>query len=104
MLLLLITLIILLWLVGFISVPSTSFFTLPVMFLNGRAIGLWDIIIFLVLIWVVGILPQPLKGAVLILLLLWILSLMGIVVISGMGNVLLLLLLAALILHIMGFV
>ena len=104
MLIILLTVIILLWLVGFISIPASSFLTSPVLYFNGRPIGLWDLIVFFVLVWVVSILPQPVKGGVILLLLLWILSLLGILAFSGMGSVLLLLLIVAVILHIFGLV
>ena len=104
MLIILLTVIILLWLVGFISIPASSFLTSPVLYFNGRPIGLWDLIVFFVLVWVVSILPQPVKGGVILLLLLWILSLLGILTFSGMGSVLLLLLIVALILHILRLV
>ena len=104
MLIILLTVIILLWLVGFISIPPASLLTAPLMHINSRAVGLWDIIIFFVLLYVVSVLPQPVKGGVILLLLLWLLSLFGILVFSGMGSVLLLLVIVALILHILGLV
>ncbi|OGG03558.1 hypothetical protein A2W14_03170 [Candidatus Gottesmanbacteria bacterium RBG_16_37_8] len=98
----LIILLIILYLTGFISIPSLSFLHRTLFYLNGRAVSVWDILILSVILYLLGFLQGPLRGIATILLILWILSVLGIIAISGFANLILALLLVGLILHLLG--
>ncbi len=85
MLLALLLVLIVLWFLGYGPIQSLYF---PLFHLGGRTINLWDIIIFLVVLWVIGILPSPLREIAGILLILWLLSTLGILAIAGLANLL----------------
>ena len=68
---------VILWLLGYISIPF-----IPNMYLftiNSHQISLWNVLTFLVLLWAVGILPSPFREISFVLLILWTLSVLGII-------------------------
>jgi hypothetical protein len=86
-----------LWLLGFIKIPGVTIKNLTVFYLNGRQITLWDLLIFLVVLWAIGVLPTPLKEIAMVLLVLWVLSLLGILVIAGASTLLIISILVGLV-------
>jgi hypothetical protein len=88
MILTIILLLSVLWLLGYaplsgISIPDYTLFTI----LNHQ-VTLWETLIFLVVGWAIGILPQPLQTIASVLLLLWVLSILGFLAIPGLANIL----------------
>lgn len=85
---------ILLWFFGYISpagfLPNISLFNI-----NGRDISLWDLLIFLLVVWVISVLPEPFGWIAGILLLLWLLSTLGILAVVGLPSILVILIIAA---------
>ena len=73
------------WLLGY--GPFTVLHIILLQF-NGIAITIWDILIFLVFMWLVGILPSPLRQIAVVFILIWVLSLLGIIAIAGLSNIL----------------
>lgn len=62
-----------LWLIGVVRIPG---FTIPnwVLFIfNGRSVRLIDLLIFGVVIWITGLLPQKLQPLAWILVIIWLL-------------------------------
>lgn len=79
---------ILLWLTGNLNlngftIPDTALFVF-----NRQVITLWDLLIFLVVVWAIGILPSPIREIAGVLLILWLLSIFGILAIAGLSNLL----------------
>lgn len=66
--------------IGSISVPDAILFTI-----NGRSVTLWDLLILLIISWIIGILPGPLRAVAAVLLILWVLSVLGIISLAGIG-------------------
>lgn len=95
-------LLIVLWLMGIFS--PLAFLYRPLGNINGHPISLWDILLFLLIVWLIGILPKPLRQIVTIILIFWLLSLMGILVIGGLSNFLLPLLIIGLVLYLFGVI
>ena len=95
-------LLVVLWLLGIFS-PVALLYR-PLGHLNGHPVSLWDILLFLLIIWLIGILPKPFRQIVTIFLILWLLSLLGIFVISGLSNLLLPLLIIGLALYLFGVI
>ena len=73
---------------GFIQIPG---FTLPnyVLFsINGESITLLNVLIFLLILWAIGILPSPFREIAGVLFVLWLLSVLGFIAIAGLSNLL----------------
>ena len=83
---------------------SVSFFNFVLFYINRRPVTLWNFIIFLIVIWAIGILPQPLRNIAIVLLLFWLLSLLGVIVVSGLSNIILPLIILGIILHLIGII
>ena len=84
----LLVILILLWLTGNLNlrgftVPNISLFSF-----NGHIITLWNLFIFLVAVWAIGLLPSPIREIAGVLLILWVLSILGILAIAGLSNLL----------------
>ncbi len=77
--------IVLLWFLGFIQIPyiHSTLFTLL-----GKPITLYTILLFLIIAWIIEILPSPLRQIVFILFLLWVLSVLGIFTFTGLSQAL----------------
>ncbi len=83
-----IVLLLLLYFFGYIQVPWLSIPN-PLLFsVAGHPILLSTILIFLVIIWAIGILPSPLRQIAMVVFLLWILAQLGILAIAGLSNIL----------------
>ncbi|MFC1646696.1 hypothetical protein ACFL1A_00285 [Patescibacteria group bacterium] len=83
----LVLLIILLFL-GFIEIPGIIVRNITLFQLNERAISLWDVMLFFLILWAIDVLPSPLREISAMIFLLWILSVLGVITITGMSNIL----------------
>jgi len=89
----------LLWLAGY--GPFTVLQLILFRF-NGFPVTIWDILIFLVLIWLIGALPSPFRQIAVIFVLLWILSLLGIVFVAGLTSILVIAIIVGVLLYVLG--
>ena len=82
-----IVLLLLFWLAGYIHLPLdlSSYAIFP---FNGQSITVYNLVVFGLILWVIGILPRPFREIVSVVLLLWVLSVFGIIAISGLSNIL----------------
>lgn len=81
-------LLIALWFLGYITVPGIAVPRFPILYFRGRPITLWDILIFLIVIWAIEELPDPFRTIFAVMLLLWVLSTVGIISIVGFPHLL----------------
>ena len=84
---LLIIVLVLLYFFGYIHIPGV---TIPNPFLftfNGHAITLATLLIFLAILWAIGVLPSPLRQIAMVMVILWLLSVVGIIAIAGLSHV-----------------
>lgn len=79
---------IVLWLLGFFRVPSLPILHAELFRVLGHGITLWEILIFIVIIWAMEAFPSPFRQMAYVLVLLWVLSIFGFIVISGFSNIL----------------
>lgn len=91
---------IVLWFLGYapitgISIPNIVLFTI-----NNHPVTLWELLILGVVSWAISILPRPFQIAGSVLLLLWILSVLGILAIGGLSNIIVLVIIVGLIVSI----
>jgi hypothetical protein len=76
-----------LWLLGFIEIGFLNYLLFN---LNGRDITVRDIMFFLLILWLIGMLPRPFREIVSVIFVLWMLSLFGFIAIAGFTNILIL--------------
>jgi hypothetical protein len=88
---------IVLWFLGYIRIEAIPIPNFELFMLNGRSITLWDLLIFLVVCWAIGVLPTPIRQIAGVLLALWLLSLFGIIAIAGFSQIIVIVIIAALI-------
>lgn len=69
-----------------VSVPGLAFLKSVLLVINGRAITLLNIIVFSMVLWALGVLPSPFREIAIGLLLLWLLSIFGIIAIVWSGH------------------
>ena len=67
---------------------NLPFINTALMQFNGNPITLYNLIILALLVYLIGFLPRPFKEIVGVLLFLWVLSTLGILVIGGLTNIL----------------
>ncbi len=93
---------IVLWFFGYIHIQGISIPNYPLFTLNGHSIGLWQLLIFLVILWAIEALPGPLRVVAGVLLFIWVLSALGIVVIAVLPHIVVIVLIIALVLALLG--
>jgi hypothetical protein len=100
MLTLIILLLIFLWFLGYGPVTGLQ---VPLFTLSRMSISLWDIIIFAVIVWLIGILPSPFRQIAGVFFILWILSVMGIIALAGSASMLLIAIIVGLVLYTVAY-
>ena len=78
-----IIILIILWFLGYAPVSGISIPNIVLFSINNHPVTLWELLILLVITWAIGILPRPFQIVASVLLLLWILSILGILSIIG---------------------
>ncbi|MCX7997113.1 MAG: hypothetical protein N2691_05195 [Patescibacteria group bacterium] len=72
-----------LWLLGIVQIPYLDYVLFSV---NGQGIEIKELLIFLAIVWLIGLLKSPFREVVTVLFLIWILSLLGIVAVTGLSD------------------
>jgi hypothetical protein len=93
---------IILWFLGYVRVGNINIPDLALFTLNGNSISLWDILIFAVIVWAIGVLPSPLRQIAMVALLLWVLSTLGILAIAGLSSLIIIAFILGLIFFLLG--
>ena len=102
MLVILIALLGVLWFFGYIHL---SIFTIPditLFAINGQPITLWNLLIFLVIAAIIGALPNPFRAIAGVFLVLWVLSILGILAFAGMSSMLVVALIVGLVAYLVS--
>ena len=81
---------IVLWFLGYISIPWLNIPSFTVFTINGRPISAFELIILIVVLWDMTNLKSPFRHVALALIVLWLLSILGFIAISGLSNLLIL--------------
>jgi hypothetical protein len=87
----------LLWLMGY--GPFTVLHIVLFKF-NGLAVSLWDLLIFLVFIWLIGSLPSPFRQIAVVFILIWVLSLLGVIAVTGLSSILVIAIIVGVLLYV----
>lgn len=93
---------IILWFLGYVNIGNINIPDFPLFTLNGNIISLWDVLIFAVIIWAIGVLPSPFRQIAGVALLLWILATLGIIAIAGLSSLIVIALILGLIFALLG--
>lgn len=100
----LLVILIILWFGGYLRVDGLP--QLPDFYLfslNGQPITLWNILILIVISALIGVLPSPFREIAGVLLILWVLSVLGILAFGGLSSMLVIAIIVGLILYLFGF-
>ena len=102
MLIALLLVLVILWALGFLRIGDLDFLRVPAITIDGRVVTLLDILVALTVIFVIAALPGPLGIAAGILLILWLLSVLGLIAIEGvpLSTLIILVIILALLFHI----
>lgn len=90
---------VILWLLGYISIPFIP--NIYLFTINSHQISLWNILTFLLLLWVVGILPSPFREISFVLLILWTLSVLGFIGFVGFPSLVLIAIIAGIVVYLL---
>lgn len=80
---------ILLVVLGYIDFPSFPVRDMSLFDLFGKTISLYDLVVFLIILWIIDLLPWPFRGLATVILVLWLLTFFGIIAVTGFSNILL---------------
>jgi len=81
----LIVTLIILWFLGYVRIDGITIPDINLFTINGQPITLWSILILLIVGWAISVLPTPFRQIAAVLLILWILSVLGILAIGGLA-------------------
>lgn len=98
----LLVVLIILWFLGYISIPYIPIPNIVLFTINGQQITLWNLIIFLIVLALVEMLPRPLNWIAGVILIFWLLSTLGILAIPGLASILVIVVIVGLIIHLLG--
>ena len=87
---------------GYIQIPWLSFINFVLFVINGEDITVLDLLVFLVVLWLIGILPSPFREIGAVLFILWILGQLGIIAIAGFTNIILIAIVIGVVIYILG--
>ena len=88
MIALIIVLLIILWFLGYVQIPGILIPDTTLFTINGHPVTLVNLFILLLILWAIGILPSPLREVAGLFLILWLLSLFGIIAVIGLSSIL----------------
>lgn len=76
-----------LWLLGFINL---AFLNTLLFSFNGVDITIKNLLLFLLILWLIGLLPRPFREIASILFIVWVISLFGFIAIAGLQEIIIL--------------
>lgn len=89
MLIFILVILIALWFFGYVPIGEIQIPNPVLLSINNYQVTLWNVLILLAIAWAISVLPRPLQVVASVLLLFWILSVLGVLAISGLSNILL---------------
>jgi hypothetical protein len=98
MLIAILFILIILWLLGYgpFQVFHTNLFTI-----RGHVITFWNVLIFLVLIWLIDLLPSPFRQIAAVIFVIWLLASLGFIAIPILSNLLVISIIVGLLLYLL---
>lgn len=74
-----------LWVLGYINVSGINFPDTALFTINGQIVSIIDLMFFLIVLLAISMLPRPFREISGVLLILWLLAVLGIINIVGVG-------------------
>src|SRR5260221_9183881 len=81
----LLIILVILWFIGYVHIGAISIPDVTLFSINNHVVTLWNLLILIVISWAIGILPAPIRAIAGVLLILWILSVLCIIALAGIG-------------------
>ena len=81
----LIILLVVLWFFGYVNISGITFPDIRLFVINGVDVTLWNMLVLLLVVGAISILPSPFREIAGVLLILWVLAVLGILSIAGIG-------------------
>ena len=88
MILAIVVVLIILWFLGYAPISGINIPNIVLFSINNHPITLWNLLILAVIGWAISILPSPFREIASVILVLWVLSVIGILAISGLPSIL----------------
>lgn len=88
MLLTIVVLLIVLWFLGYVQISNVVIPNTPLFEINAHMVTLVELLIFVAIVWAVSILPTPLRQVGFAVVVLWVLSTLGIILVAGLSSIL----------------
>lgn len=88
-----------LWLLGYGPFQVLAF---PLIRLRTHIVTIWDVLLFLVLLWLISALPGPFRQIAAVLFIIWILTVLGIIAIAGLANLLIISIIVGLVIYLLS--
>lgn len=92
-----------LWLLGYLRIDGLIIPDFFLFSINGQPITLWSLLTLLVFSALIGILPSPFRQMAGVLLVLWVLSVLGILAFGGLSSMIIIAMIVGLILYLVKF-
>jgi hypothetical protein len=93
---------IILWFLGYIHIQGLNIPDITLFSINNHPITLVNLLILLVIGVIIGVLPNPFRAIASVFLVLWILSVLGILAFTGLSSILVISIIAGLILYLLN--
>ena len=74
-----------LWVLGYIHIGGINFPDTALFTINGQVVTIIDLLVFLIVMLAISMLPRPFREISGVLLVLWLLAILGIISIVGVG-------------------
>jgi len=102
MLLFLLIVLAILWFFGYVQISAFAIPDMTLFAINGHSITLWNLLIFLVIAAIVGVLPNPFRAIAGVFLVLWVLAVLGIVAFAGLSSILVIAIIVGLLVYLVS--
>lgn len=93
---------IVLWFLGYVHLPAIPISDTSLFVLFGKTVTLYDLLIFILIFWLIDLLPGVFRTIATVLLIIWLLSFFGIIAVSGLTNVIVLVVIFSLIFYLLS--
>jgi hypothetical protein len=74
-----------LWVLGYLHIGGINFPDTALFTINNQTVSIIDLMVFLIVLLAIGMLPSPFREISGVLLLLWLLAVLGVISIVGVG-------------------
>lgn len=101
MILTIVVVLIVLWFLGYAPITGLNIPDITLFSLNNHPVTLWNLLILAAIGWAISILPSPFREIASVILVLWVLSVIGILAISGLPSILVIAIIVGLVIYLL---